>query len=537
MFDSIVLRVNNIQRYPGLLQYLMNESKTKVGEGFARIEPNKEALWFRLQLMQFEIEGEKHITMRGEKLTSSHYYLTWSCPLGKNANYVEFNFSIPKLLYGTNLVQFVQHATENSVLWDAEQAKGFDFNVDATYKRFRKFVRLFFEKQFHFTGSKVDMKDVEVRRFDICWNQVFNSRSDAMEYLSYQKEVKKKFARANKKGRKSWDESVFFSTRDYGAKIYHKGSEYKSKHGEKKHHQEINKKENRKVFDVDALQEFADRILRYEITFRSAYMSKIFRNKVFRRKSESWQKKMKKFRRIRRVESYATSRTLSDEKKKLYWRVWMGEDVPGHKRITKTDKAFYEWWKLMKERRLNFCVDVDEETQALNVGRGHLFLGLEDPKYIDKEHGFARVPYSAKFGRGIIRECFEIFRSFKDQFEIKETAYISTTQKKIHDYNKSVRKFNEYHKNDGTVLKRELNGNKVRQILLLLQHHSVDFLDSHNMVSRTTLWRYEKIFREIGLNMKGGSEVHIPSCPGFEWYHQALNHDNLQKYTKNEIFY
>jgi len=79
-----------------------------------------------------------------------------------------------------------------------------------------------------------------------------------------------KFARNTKNEAIRYTSSLFYSTKRYSFKIYHKGTEFE------KHDRKELAKNNVTKHSVDFLQNVADRINRYEVTFRKSMFDYIF---------------------------------------------------------------------------------------------------------------------------------------------------------------------------------------------------------------------------------------------------------------------
>ena len=56
-----------------------------------------------------------------------------------------------------------------------------------------RFIDCFLRNEFCL--DKIDYKDVEINRMDVCFNQVFQSNEAALLYLKYQKRITKKHSR------------------------------------------------------------------------------------------------------------------------------------------------------------------------------------------------------------------------------------------------------------------------------------------------------------------------------------------------------
>jgi hypothetical protein len=566
MIDSIHIRLHNLQRYQPILNYLLNHSDRNMYEDNAHAPMKGQDKMFYLKIVEFKTEGKTLIQSNGHKLTSSHYSLGWNLPTGDKSGTVDFNFSIPKMVYGTNIIQFVPHKTEfNSTRYfDWSEEDSYKANQKITYKRLMIFIHKFFRYFTRFGETIVDPNDIEIMRFDICWNQYFNCKKDALEYLNYQKNVKKKHLRMTSKNQKSYPTSVFYSTRDYGCKIYHKGTEYRSPKGERNHHLKANKQiKNLKAngnfiqkggmrmipYDVEKLAEHADKILRYEITFRRAYLSKIFRKKVFRRKNEVWQRRMKQWKECHRIHQYATGKNTLKKEKRAFWlsvylgrvnmndeytRYWIHQHKLDFKSIDlsvglqKSHRNFYKWWLKKREHYISFRLGVSEETREKN---------MVTATYMDLGSGIEKnLPFEARFSPILLKECFKIFNDFRDHFEIKEKTDLSSAQRSLDLYNKNIDELNKMKRAEEMPGKKMTLYRGAKTIIKLLENDTLDGLVEKGLICRKTAYNYEKKFEALNFNLHTGSIFEIWNDRGFEEYHRTLWFDGLEKYLQNNIF-
>lgn len=252
MIDTINLRLNHVSKYNVIKTQF--ESDTKVGattivvdEDTGEIQTNS-----KIRAMLYHDSGDIiPITKRSSiYIASSHYSLSYVYNAAQD--YIQFDFALPKYLWGTNIIQFVKYFSQSS---------------ETIYQYLMDFVDGFVKKHFMQT---IDMADLEINRIDFCYNQFFNSKNDAITYLGEQKELLKKYARSTKNDFRSYETSLMYMTKRYSFKIYHKGTEFK-----KNDKKELVKK-NRTGEDMEFLQDTADRILRYEVTFRKAQMNYLF---------------------------------------------------------------------------------------------------------------------------------------------------------------------------------------------------------------------------------------------------------------------
>lgn len=182
-----------------------------------------------------------------------------SCLYHPRDNTLEINVSIPKYLYSTNVLQFID-CTQN----------GFQCNsnyLNTLIKHLRKAIKFFFRK---YLDSDISFNHVYLRRIDFCYNQFFDTEADSYQYLS---ELKKDFYTYFKGKRvTTFDSSIMYVCKDYSYKIYHKGTEFK------KHDLKVLQKSMEsgyKCIPIPFLLHQANRILRYEITWRYGAMKKV----------------------------------------------------------------------------------------------------------------------------------------------------------------------------------------------------------------------------------------------------------------------
>lgn len=164
--------------------------------------------------------------------------------LNYEKGFMDFEFSIPKYLYGHNLAQFIPQA--DSKLYRKNSSDIFLWNKqsDLLYNRFNKFIYsflqdLFFNMELEYQPN---MNYVELVRFDLCYNQYFDTKEIALAYLDEQKKFKKKSKIYSPDSNVDFKTTIAWRTQNGNYfKIYHKGSEYiNQKHGDFAKHTKIN---------------------------------------------------------------------------------------------------------------------------------------------------------------------------------------------------------------------------------------------------------------------------------------------------------
>ena len=263
MIDTIVLYINNIDKYPSIYEKFYNPNQKQnssttalINEELATSLKNREIV----ANIYHDYNSVLPLTHRNNLIVpSSHYTLSYL--LNTNKKRLEFNFSIPKYLYATNVLQFI-----NLYAQDAYH----------TYFELIKFILSFLRDNFI---QEPLLEDVQIARIDFCYNQFFNSKGDALAYLDKQKNLLAKYARTSRNRYRSYDTSLMYVTDRYSFKIYHKGSEFKQHD-----YYELSNNGNKYGYDIEWLQEQADCILRYEMTFRSSMMDYLAKQNLYRSK-------------------------------------------------------------------------------------------------------------------------------------------------------------------------------------------------------------------------------------------------------------
>jgi len=180
-----------------------------------------------------------------------------------------------------------------------------------------------------FLGVEIDPQDVEVNRIDVCFNQVFPTRSDALKYLEYQKRKVKKHARAGNDGYKEYDTSLMYVTKLYSVEIYHKGSEYAK--NDYKEHKRFNKEKGFQYFNIPKYQAFADRMLNY-----------LHKRNLFRTKCPLWQRDFALYSEVeakkQRIERLAKKiGSLPEQEREAF------DEANPHEKITRDERQIHKY--------------------------------------------------------------------------------------------------------------------------------------------------------------------------------------------------
>ncbi|MBC7410897.1 MAG: hypothetical protein H7331_00390, partial [Bacteroidia bacterium] len=195
---------------------------------------------------------------------SSTYKIIYN--LDPNYGKITAEFSLPKYIYGTNIIQSVENVNEKDFTFSTDKFN-IDHHVKDCYDRFYKMINQYFKNEFPL--CKIDFTQIEITRIDLCFNHIFETKTDAFAYLDLMKESKRNYQRSTHPTGRYETSFMHVSGNDYSFKAYLKGPEYAR--DDAPEHRKINKLKNKQIFDVDFLQQTADKIIRYEITCRRQY--------------------------------------------------------------------------------------------------------------------------------------------------------------------------------------------------------------------------------------------------------------------------
>jgi len=185
--------------------------------------------------------------------------------INRERDEVEFNFSIPKYLYGNNVMQFIPHALSP---YYKKWFQGNFLHRPYTPQKFvhfsddylRRFLDIFFMREFSYIP---DGRDVQITRIDIAFNLIMNTRLELKTFLANVKTHRKlRFRDSSELSFR--DGGITYVTSRWSFKIYDKGLEFK------KNDYKILKKNPPTGCDVEDLYAIAQRTARFECTYRDS---------------------------------------------------------------------------------------------------------------------------------------------------------------------------------------------------------------------------------------------------------------------------
>lgn len=550
MVDTICLRITNLMSYSWIGKVL-DLSMRKEGITVLQVQDvpgdyrNDVA---NIKEIRYNDTGKRRVLYSNRiQLPSSHYYLAYKIDDLKDC--IDFNFSIPKYIYGTNIMQFTPHIQDRKNYYPRSDIEKFEFIEGVTFDKLMSFLDGFLLKLCYKTVENgenvtyaIDKKDVEIQRIDLCFNQYFQSKQDALDYLKYQKRVKKSYIRDTSKNKVDWGSSIFLQSRNYVAKIYHKGKEYESSGGEKKHHDQINKSARREVFPTELLQNEADRILRYEISFKNGYLSRIYKKKVFRKKCpvhsvfkecyKMYKSVEKKCDRLSKQEyqeiekqpdkslHHAIKEKFRAARREL--RLPLKKDVPGLKKSMITLKGKKDnsitvqnmgiMYGQMLAQNNCFMLEITPEAKLYN----------RETKGIEFDfRGNIKLHKEAKFSRSLFSEMQAIFRDFIDQFQLSAKLQMDQVGIHVQNYNKHVEAIK-----DVIPGQKKIYEGPLARISALMENYTIDEMVQLGIISKRTKYDVIERLKKIEFNKASILPKEIKTKVSFEDYQFYRNNMN-----------
>lgn len=502
MIDTVILRVHNLQKNNQMIRcleiYNNNGYSTKsikvAQEDMANmrnagVHSEKELL----EVLQQKRTGDFLLkTQVGKQVNSSNHY-AFTYFINYTKDFIEFNFSIPKYKFGTNILMFVEHLLDRDYKYF--ECSTIEHNIKRSYKILMEFLKNFFRNEFGI--CKIDFRDVEINRIDVCFNQIFKTKEDALIYLEYQKRLKKRYSRDEDGVMRDYATSMMYVTKRYSAKVYHKGSEYEK--NDMKEHQKINNEKGFEYFKINKFQAFADRMLRYELTIRNSFLNYMHKNHLFRKECPFFQKAFEAYKNVENIKQ------RNDRIAKAIGKLEVAEQIKyaaanPYEKIDRWERDMHKIvTKLITSRRY-FMMEVDVLSLLYNA---KTILESSD---------------TVLFSGDLLKLCLERLIEFIDEFQIKELPDEERVKSLIDAYNS---------RNKLKLPKTEM----VQFYVHVMKFGS--FKDTFNFFQtpKTSRYRYLQRFKKIGISENSIKPIEtmfsVPqSSIDFKQYHTYLMYDN-----------
>lgn len=415
MIDTVNFKLKNVSNYPLIkTQYeatantgqTIVETDTETGEIFSNTKIRA--------ILHHDSDNFIPLTKRSSLyIASSHYTLSHRYNIAQDE--ISFDFSIPKYLFGTNIIQFIRY---------------FDQSAETIYKYLMSFLTGFVRKHFI---EPVDLKDIHITRIDFCYNQFFNSQYDSVKYLTEQKELLTKYARSTRNDYRNYDTSFVYITNRYSFKIYHKGTEFK------KHDRKKLQEKNPTGHDLNTLQDIANRVNRYEITYRKSMLDYLYKEKELHNKDVSF------------LFSGATRKSLRS-----------------------LSPAYY-----------------DQCLQFIDRGKNYVLTPVSQDHSIRTQDVY--------FSFDVFKVLYNHFWEYVQKYQLECKMSVYDVVKKVDEKNAERDKVND----EKLRKKMSFNKPMLVTLALLTQTYSLDELRKSGLLPKTTFYRYQNQLAKLGYTSKG----------------------------------
>jgi hypothetical protein len=536
MVDSIHFEIINIsQRYELMIKRLNLLNKNK-----------------EYNVLKFkDLESQKlvHIKKGRINIPSSSRYINYVHDTIRDK--VSFEFSVPKALHGTNVFQFVNHIYDRYQPFNLSESVVIKNQIKRTHRRLVTFITKFIAQEllYHVVSERefrlkkhedsglhiVSMRDIEILRIDFCFNRIFLSRKDCLDYLDLLKSVHKKGQRnAVNKSKFGYDTSIYLVGRYYTLKIYHKGSEFnhiRNGESDKKGLKEINRERGFEKYKIEDIQNLADKMLRYEVEYKKSGMNYIYKRRIYKAQDPKYKRFKKDALKYDSVQDKIDRLVVVKNKpaKLNLYLIKLGYNSYGDAmkglmaelKMYKNHKNFYE---KSQTQHADFFLDIS----PANREASEIVTDDELDNYHRKGFTF-RKP--AHFSTDLVQCLGSHFLKFMNEFTLK-TLDESLINSDI--ILKTIERKNLQHQANGT--KGTTLSPGMREFIRLLDTMSIDEIKEKNLYERTTFYRYKKKLESIGYVRQSLMQRNIPFGQDFAEYYMHANTDKFYGCTKCSYF-
>lgn len=477
MIDTIEFRIHDLKHHQALATFL-DKSHSNQGKSVLMRPHNDVDEWpieqklAHKKILRFHDTGNTHEVAHFYELKSSHYTVAYCIDILRD--FIKFNVAIPKYAYGTNILHY--NTSPKHRAFSFFNHSSIENNLNEVYDRVLTFFDKFFTAEF---GTiNIDRAFVEINRVDLCFNQMFDSKADALEYFSQLQKVRKKFSRDSSNSSRDWKTSLTYVTPKWSFKVYHKGAEFK-KHDSKKL-LALNEA-GQATFDVPFYQEWADKILRYEMTFRNSYISYLYMSRIFRKDCHLWQAGVKLYKTHKSALERAKTENLNPSKKKgltyaEYRKTLTGHDLKLIKYVSGFRNRTKKFYLSNEGFDLDFDTDTDHGTFDKWPGR---------PETFDQ---------GAKFSRRLLRVMCGKFLDVLKEYRLELYQDSTSVLARLDDYNTKIESDKKALKSLAipkdsprwSSVPSKIQPGKIRVVLDLLQKQTFEEIAASGLFSRKT---------------------------------------------------
>jgi len=530
MIDTIHFRLHDISLHLPLEQNLrrprgiVQKSKRVAVPVSKMIVEGEEFVVYPVSYLVFQdtLKSVEHSYKSFDKLGSYHYTMAYK--IDYENNHIDFNLSIPKYLYGTNVLQYLTNSPAINFIYTFH--KTIETNINESYRYLLTFIKRFFDREF--TSYQVFLENIEIRRIDICFNQLHPTKEDALKFLEYQSKIKKPFEREH---RPNYDGgTISIVHKDYSFKIYHKGLEFE------KHDARELRKIGISPKRLKLLQNLADKTLRYELTVRPSYMSYLWLQTI-KEKTTVGKNKTQYYNNLQnRLDAYNLKIQRSGKVSKPIYQ--SRKRAVLNKKVSLMNNDKLDLIKFYETSSVDYAQKLDKyQLQSLNnynklFARTYQFFPFD---YFDNRKQFIRYlnhdvnelinfidlkkqNFSSLLLNTIQNRFFNLF----NHFQVKNLVPINSIQEKVIKYNAVKNELNKsVEKLFPEFVKKPKRLNDVNKFLFLLFQNNMDYrlLENQKIYSRTQIWRYRNFLKELGVDTNYSANLHYTPSQDYSDYH------------------
>ncbi len=114
MIDTIGLRIHNLDKYKATVNILHNSKDNACTEVYINEETAERIEHMNIHAYLFHNSNHLELVNHRSSITlpSSHYELSYM--INWKADFIEFNFSVPKYCFGSNLFQYIDYYSQTA---------------------------------------------------------------------------------------------------------------------------------------------------------------------------------------------------------------------------------------------------------------------------------------------------------------------------------------------------------------------------------------------------------------------------------------
>lgn len=486
--------------------------------------------------------------VRGDFQSASSEYRT-KFSVSENSDSITFELSIPKFLYNNNIAQFVPNI-------DSKRFKNNPFGYrewygqkKAIHDRLCEFILTFFNElcimfDMPVSITSLNLSNIEIKRLDLCYNQIFPCHASVLDYLSAQRKFYRTRVRKNTIVSQDRDTSFFYrhSTDGFFFKIYSKGEEfeavdlprlvkeneaqynnnqclllvfkdifkrhfestYKDKKGRvedivfqyyktyvktAEHRKFVDEIESHLKYKISFLRDEANKILRYEMSFTRTYMSTLYKKHIFRKTDPNWKELEKAHNKVQRYNTLLSQGSVNQAKAFLVKNL-----------ITKLDFTLHDLYDKSIHKKHEFFLETDKDLK-LHEKSAH------KDSYKVLSLNYKRIPErkEATFSKELVLLLYAKFNEEIEAFQVKKFDDVKNILETIDNYNEKAKKNIENYKKlfgENAFKKLKYTEKRKKNLMRLNKPRLKIVLDKMDMGKSI-----DQVVEEIGLSVSSKYEL------------------------------